>query len=144
LAAEDDYFPFSAEIEGELVGLVPALAKAAFAEVGVDVQFQVSPYSRVLVMVKSGEVVGGFTGAIDDSNRSDFYWHRTPVGVVRLSIWGRTGTGQSGLSVDDLHGRNVSVTRGFFNTDEIDHDPEITRIMAPSDASSLRMLALGR
>ncbi|QCF27099.1 hypothetical protein soil367_14795 [Hydrocarboniclastica marina] len=144
LAAEDDFYPFSAVRDGELVGFVPALTRAAFNAVGTEVQFQTGPFSRVLYLVESGRLIGGFTGAIDDSNRSAFHWHKTPIGTVQLAIWARTGEAGKGLGVEDLEGQDVSVTRGFFNTDEVDQNPRINRIVAPSDESSLKMLALGR
>lgn len=144
LAAEDDYYPFSAEVDGELVGLVPELAVAAFNAVGVEVHFRTGPYSRVLLQVENGDLVGGFTGAIDESNESTFYWHSTPLSVVRLAIWGRTGGGREGLSAKNMAGQKVSITRGFFYTDEIDTNKQVRKLVAPSDASSLKMLALGR
>lgn len=144
LAAEDDYYPFSAVKDGELVGFVPELTAAAFNAIGVNVDFRISPYSRVLLLVESGYVAGGFTGAIDESNESAFYWHTTPLGVVRLAIWGRTGEGREGLTAKDMEGERVSVTRGFFYTDEIDINDRVRKIVAPSDTSNLKMLALGR
>lgn len=144
LAAEDDYFPFSAEVDGKLVGLVPALATAAYAEVGRDVEFVVGPFSRALMLTETGQVVGGFTGAIDESNEADFIWHETPLTIVRLMIWARTGSPQSGLSAEDLEGSRVSVTRGFFYTDAIDENDQIRKTVAPSDEASMKMLALGR
>lgn len=144
LAAEDNYYPFSAEIDGELVGFVPELAVAAFKAVGVDVNFRTGPYPRVLLLVERGHVAGGFTGAIDESNESAFHWHSTPLSVVQLAIWGRTGQDKEGLTAKDMHGERVSVTRGFFYTDAIDTNDKILKIVAPSDASSLKMLALGR
>lgn len=144
LAAEDNYYPFSAEVNGELVGLVPEVSVAAFNAVGIDVHFRIGPYSRVLLQVENGDVVGGFTGAIDESNESTFHWHSTPLSVVRLAIWGRTDEGKEGLSAKDMEGQKVSVTRGFFYTDEIDTNDQVRKIVAPSDASSLKMLALGR
>ncbi|MEX0606263.1 MAG: transporter substrate-binding domain-containing protein [Marinobacter sp.] len=144
LAAEEDYYPFSAEVEGELVGLVPEVTLAAFNAVGIEVDFRIGPYSRVLFLVESGDVVGGFTGAIDESNESDFYWHSTPLSVVRLAIWARAGFSKQSLTAKDMEGQKVSVTRGFFYTDAIDTNDEVRKIEAPSDASSLKMLALGR
>lgn len=144
LAAEDDYYPFSAEIDGRLVGLVPELCEAAFQAMGQDVQFQTGPYSRALMLVRTGQVVGGFTGAIDGSNESDFHWHKTPLGSVRLVIWARSGSGESGLDARDLEGRTVAVTHGFFYPDAIDGNETIRKAVAPSDQSALKMLALGR
>lgn len=144
MAAEEDYYPYSAEVDGELTGLIPELTKAAFAAVDVEVDFIIRPYKRVVMMVKNGQVVGGFTGAIDDSNRSAFYWHKTPLGFVRLAIWSRAGETEKNLTAGDLEGKKVSTTRGFFYTDAIDHNDQVEKLIAPSDASSLRMLALGR
>ena len=144
LAAEDDYYPFSAEVEGELVGLVPALATAAFEEMGREVEFVVGPFSRALMLTRNGQVAGGFTGAIDDSNRADFIWHETPLASVRLMIWARTGSEEQGLAAEDLEGRQVSLTRGFFYTDAIDQNDKVMKTLAPSDEASMKMLALGR
>lgn len=144
LAAEDDYYPFSAEVDGELVGFVPALARAAYNAVGEEVRFRVGPYSRALMLVETGQVCGGFTGAIDDSNRDDFLWHQTPLSVVRLMIWARSAQQEEGLSAQDLEGSRVSVTRGFFYPDDITGNERISKVVAPSDAASLKMLALGR
>ena len=145
LVAEDDYFPYSALIDDKLVGMVPELAVAAYREVGVEVEFTVRPYPRVLLMVANGTHVGGFTGAIDASNADNYHWHPTPLGSVRLAIWARKGqTGKQPLIAADLEGRRVSITHGFFYTDAIDQNEEIEKVIAPSDMNSLRMLALGR
>ncbi|WP_166261843.1 substrate-binding periplasmic protein [Marinobacter salicampi] len=144
LAAEDDFFPYSAEVDGELVGFVPDVALAAFDAVGVDVEFRVGPYSRALMLVKSGQIAGGFTGAIDDSNEAQFYWHETPLSSVRLAIWGRAGAGYKDLTAEDMEGRKVAITRGFFYTDAIDANEKVEKVVAPSDKSTLKMLALGR
>lgn len=144
LAAEDDYYPYSAVVDGELVGLVPELATAAFQEVGIEVEFNTGPYTRVVHMVQSGQHVGGFTGAIDESNKATFHWHTTPISTVRLAIWARTGTTAQGLNAKDMEGQKVSLTRGFFYTDAIDKNERVKKMLAPSDESSLKMLALGR
>ncbi|WP_404366943.1 substrate-binding periplasmic protein [Marinobacter sp.] len=144
LAAEDDYYPYSAQVDGELVGMVPDLARAAFAAVGVEVDFIIRPYSRVLMMVERGQALGGFAGSIDDSNRSAFFWHETPLDIVRLVIWARKGESETGLSAKDMEGQKVSITRGFFYTDAIDQNESVKKIEAPSDASSMQMLAIGR
>jgi polar amino acid transport system substrate-binding protein len=144
MAAEEDYYPYSAKADGKLTGLIPELTRAVFAAVDVDVNFIIRPFKRVVMMVETGQVVGGFTGAIDDSNRSTFYWHKTPLSLVRLAIWGRTGETEKSLTAGDMEGKKVSTTRGFFYTDAIDQNDQIEKLIAPSDASSLRMLALGR
>lgn len=144
LAAEDDYYPFSAEVDGELVGLIPELVRAAFRSRDMEVEFRTMPYARVLMLVRNGTMAGGFTGAIDDSNASTFHWHDTPLGVVRLAIWGRKSDSASGLTAADMEGRTVAVTRGFFYTDAIDHNDRVQKAVAPSDESSLKMLALDR
>lgn len=144
MAAEEDYFPYSAQVDGELTGLIPELTQAAFDAVGVKVNFIVRPYSRVLKLVEDGRAVGGFTGAIDDSNRNTFHWHETPLATVRLAIWGRTGESGKSLTTRDMEGKKVSITRGFFYTDAIDYNDQVEKLVAPSDESSLKMLALGR
>ena len=144
MAAEDDYYPYSAEVEGELTGLIPELSRAAFAAVGVDVDFVTRPFKRVVLMVEKGQAVGGFTSSIDDSNESAFYWHKTPLAVVSLAIWGRTGENDKNLAAKDMEGKKVSITRGFFYTDAIDENDRIEKLVAPSDVSSLNMLALDR
>jgi polar amino acid transport system substrate-binding protein len=146
MAAEEDYYPYSAEVEGELTGLIPELTRAAFAAVDVNVDFIIRPYSRVLLLVQDGKAVGGFTGSIDDSNESTFYWHSTPLAIVRLVIWGRKGEGETdrNLTAADMEGETVSITRGFFYTDAIDYNDLVKKSVAPSDVSSLNMLALGR
>jgi polar amino acid transport system substrate-binding protein len=96
------------------------------------------------MLVKKGQVSGGFTGAIACSNKSDFFWHQTPLSVVRLLIWARTNTQESDLTAEDLEGQRVSITRGFFYTDAVDQNDSIAKLIAPSDSASLKMLALGR
>ncbi len=144
LAAEDDYYPFSAQVEGKLVGLVPALATAAYEAVNREVEFVVKPFSRALMLTRTGQVVGGFTGAIDDSNEADFIWHETPLSIVRLVIWGRADSPERGLSAEDLDGERVSITRGFLYTDAVDQNEKVNKLVAPSDEASMKMLALGR
>jgi polar amino acid transport system substrate-binding protein len=144
IAAEEDYYPYSAELNGVLTGMIPELTEAAFEAVGVDVDFVIRPYTRVVMMVSQGQAVGGFTGAIDESNESSFHWHKTPLATVRLAIWARTGESDENLTAQDMEGQKVSVTRGFFYTDAIDYNDQVEKLVAPSDVSSLRMLALGR
>lgn len=144
IGAEENYYPYSAQVNGELVGLVPALVTAAYQEVGVTVDYEITPYKRVLMQVERGQLVGGFTGAIDASNEAQFHWHETPLATVNPAIWARLGAVVGEVTAKNLEGKTVSVTRGFFYPDAIQQNETIAKSVAPSDESSLKMLALGR
>lgn len=146
IAAEDDWAPYSSASPrgGDPEGLAVDIVRAAFAMQGVQVRFQVVPFSRCMELTRRGEVTGCFNATIVDDNRDAFVWHPTPMFHEELAIFARTGGGRSALTLADLDGRSVGYTLGYTYPTEFQLNNKIRKVSAKSDGVLLQMLAAGR
>ena len=63
MATEDDWFPFTALIDGQARGLSVDVISEAYALEGVSVEFQPHPYIRCMDLALHADVVGCFNTA---------------------------------------------------------------------------------
>lgn len=146
VAAEDDWAPYSAMRADRTgpEGLTPALVKAAFKTQGVDVRFQVVPFSRCLHYAEKGAVIGCFDTTRTEANKDQFYWHPTPLFQEELGIFARADAPARELTQKDLEGRTVGVTIGYTYPTDFMQNPRITKLSAASDGNLVKMLVARR
>lgn len=144
LVGEDNWYPYAALKDGKISGFAVDVIEAAYAKVGIKVQFTSAPYSRCLMLARSGQALGCFDSVNDVTLQPDFIFHREPLFKAAIGIYA-TAKPQSGtLKASDLRGSKVGVTHEYTYGSEIENDRKILREVAPSDLSNLRKLLLGR
>lgn len=147
LIGEDSWYPYSALKDGQNRGFAVDVIKAAYAAVNIDVRFIATPYSRCLMLVKSGQELGCFDSLRDTALEPDFIFHKEAIFKASVGIYARTDSPQSRVSkinVQELHKYVIGVTHGYTYGSAFENDARIVREAAPSDLSSLRKLLLGR
>lgn len=147
IGAEDDWYPYSAEVQGHAQGITVELVSAAFAAVGIEARFEPLPYARCMAQTKSGSLLACFNTTRTALIERDYLWPARPMFEERFLIWAlRDGPAgrESGLQVKDLEGQPVAVTRGYEYGSEFDANPRIQRIATSHDETNFRLLLRGR
>ncbi len=144
LVGEDDWYPYSADRNGQLRGLAVDLITAAYKSVGVAVDFKIMPYARCMSTVKSGHELGCFDSSRDPTLTPDYLFHDVPLFNAVIGIYARSESRETGLTAAQLSGRRVGVTNGYTYGDAVEMDKTILKDMARSDLLNLRKLIAGR
>ncbi|GGC70738.1 substrate-binding periplasmic protein [Undibacterium terreum] len=144
LIGEDDWYPYSALKNGQLQGFAVDVIDAAYASVGVKVQFVAAPYARCLMLVQTGQAMGCFDSLNDAKLGQEFVFHKEPIFKAVIGIYARADAAAQKITVAELKGHRVGFTHGYTYGDEVEKDNRIFREDAPTDISSLRKLLLGR
>jgi polar amino acid transport system substrate-binding protein len=144
LVSEDNWYPYAALKNGKVSGFAVDVIEAAYAKSGITVQFVSAPYSRCLMMTKTGNALGCFDSLNDASLASDFLFHREPLFKAAIGIYAKEKKQTKQLKDIDLRGYRVGVTHEYTYGDKIENDKAIIREVAPSDLSNLRKLTVGR
>jgi polar amino acid transport system substrate-binding protein len=144
LVSEDNWYPYAALRNGKVSGFTVDIIEAAYAKSGITVEFVSAPYSRCLMMTKSGKTLGCFNSLNDASLASDFLFHHEPLFKAVIGIYAKEKTQEKSLKAIDLRGYRVGVTHEYTYGEKIESDKKIIREVAPSDLSSLRKLTMGR
>lgn len=144
LVSEDNWYPYAALRNGKVSGFTVDVIEAAYAKSGITVEFVSAPYSRCLMMTKSGKALGCFNSLNDASLASDFLFHQEPLFKAAIGIYAKEKIQEKSLKAIDLRGYRVGVTHEYTYGEKIDSDKKIVREVAPSDLSSLRKLTVGR
>lgn len=144
IGAEDDWFPFSGVVNGEVRGLGVDLVRAAFAAAGVELKLQVLPYGRCIELVKRGELVACFDTVRNSTTEKEFLWPREPLFRPLVAIFAPAARAAANVEVADLEGRRVIVTRAYEYGEAFDANRNIDRVVAGRDIAGFRMLVAGR
>jgi polar amino acid transport system substrate-binding protein len=147
IGAEDDWYPYSAEVRGRPEGITVELVTAAFRAVGVEVRFESLPYVRCMAQTKAGTLLACFNTTRTALIEDDYAWPARPMFDERFLIWARIDAPApraGGLQVRDLEGEPVAVTRGYEYGTEFDSNPRIVRVVTSHDETNFRLLLRGR
>lgn len=144
LVSEDNWYPYAALKDGKISGFAVDVIEAAYAKMHVQVKFISAPYSRCLMLAKTGRALGCFDSLNDLTLAPDYLFHQQPLFKAAIGIYA-TNKNQSGsVNAADLRGKTVGVTHEYTYGDVIENDKKIVREVAPSDLSNLRKLIKGR
>ncbi len=144
LGAEDDWFPYCGLMDGKIVGLGPDLVRAAFNEMGYEVEFKAFPLVRCFAEVKEGRVLGCLESIRDKTIENDYIWHKTALYQSELKIYTNAVNPKSKVSVKDLEGKTVGVTIGYEYGAEFDSNSAIKKDAARTDIQGLEKMAAKR
>ncbi len=146
IGAENDWYPYSGEREGRAQGMTVDIVTAAYAVVGIEVQFDLLPYARCMAQTRSGVVLACFNTTRTALIENDYLWPAKPMFNERFLIYARTDDAHSGapLKVKDLEGEKVAVTRGYEYGSEFDANPRVQRVVTSHDENNFELLLRGR
>lgn len=140
LAAEDDWFPFTASIEGVPRGLSVDVISEAYALAGVSVVFQPYPYIRCMDLALQATVAGCFNTAANAALRSKYLYGKEPIFQAPIFIYATADSLESGLTVTSLEGRTVGVALDYEYGTDFDANNKIIKDTATSETLSFSKL----
>ena len=147
IGAEDDWYPYSAEVNGRPEGITVELVTAAYRAVGVEVRLESVPYVRCMAQTKAGTLLACFNTTRTSLIENDYAWPARPMFEERFLIWALADAPtprSGGVQVRDLEGQQVAVTRGYEYGSEFDSNPRILRVVTSHDENNFRLLLRGR
>jgi polar amino acid transport system substrate-binding protein len=144
VGAEDDWFPYSGLVNGEVQGITLDVVRAAFAATGITVKFEVMPYARCMALTKAGQLLACFDTLRHPGIESDYLWHDPPMFKVQYRIYAPADSTEQNLRPADLEGRRVAVTHAYEYGAEFDTNPKIVRVFSLRDESNFGMVLRGR
>ena len=144
LVAEDDWYPYSGQRNGEAEGMAVDLVRAAYAAAGHKVSFVSEPYARCLEEVEKGLQLGCFDTTREPANEARFLFHKTPLFAARIVIIAPIDSAAAELTASDLKGERVAVTNGYTYGEPFQSDAAISKDVVTSDLAVLRVVALKR
>jgi polar amino acid transport system substrate-binding protein len=144
LVSEDNWYPYAALKDGKISGFAVDVIEAAYAKMNIKVEFISAPYSRCLMLTKTGRALGCFDSLNDVTLAPDFLFHHEPLFKATIGIYASSKNQLTSVNVPDLDGRIVGVTHEYTYGDAIENDKKIVREVAPSDLSNLRKLLKAR
>lgn len=144
LVAENDWYPYAADRNGEAQGISVDIVRAVYAAVGVEVQFTLMSYARCMELLDLGEEVGCFNTPDDDAIRQTQLLPEHALEVSPAFIYARADHDADELSLAQLGGRAVGIVNGYRYGNAFMQDPHILREYAASDLQNLKKLSAGR
>ncbi|MDO8702557.1 MAG: transporter substrate-binding domain-containing protein [Undibacterium sp.] len=144
LVSEDNWYPYAAFKDGKISGFAVDIVEAAYAKVGIKVQFISAPYSRCLMLARTGQALGCFDSTNDVALAPNYLFHKEPLFKAVIGIYAKSAAQPAPVKVSDLRGHKVGFTHEYTYGDEVETDKKIVREVAPSDLSNLRKLLIGR
>jgi polar amino acid transport system substrate-binding protein len=142
LVAEDDWHPYSAERNGQPIGMAVDIVRAAYQAAGVDVTLVSRPYGRCMAEVKAGKYAGCFDTSKDSATDVDYIYAKTPLFFATFGIYARADY-QGVVTLQMLEGEKVGLTSGY-TYGILEDNPKIIRDYGPSDESNFRKLIAKR
>lgn len=144
IGAEDDWYPYSANIDGEPRGQAVDIVRAAYRATGNEVKLVSMPYARCMKLTLAGKLVGCFDTSWDKSLVADYLFHRQPMFLAKIVIFARKDSTEHNLTTRDLENHRVAVTNGYTYGDDFDLDRAIGKDVSMRDLDGLRKLIAGR
>jgi len=111
MGAEDSWPPFSDELGH---GMSADIVTAAYASVGLEVEFVVRPYSRVLLEVRSGRLGAGFNVTRQASTEEVYIFGQEPILYAQASVFSTSSAERQYDSYDDIpDGKQFGLINGY-------------------------------
>ena len=142
IGAENDWYPFTAYRNGEVVGLSADIVRAAFAASATPIELHPYPYSRCMELTRSGQLAGCFNTSPDERIAREFRLPSEPLFRDDILLWSRDR--QPVTSLDTLAGQRVAVTIGYEYGNRFDSDPRPLRVPVRRDLNGFLMLQCAR
>lgn len=142
LAAEDDWYPYSAKRDNEAKGRSVEIVKAAYTAVGVELTLDLVPFNRGMILTRAGRYAGVFNAGLNAEVRREFLIPKNPVAESEQVAVARIGVPFKDRR--SFHGKRLVLTHGYTYPTEIITDPNNQIQRALGDINNMKMLAAGR
>jgi polar amino acid transport system substrate-binding protein len=141
LAAEDDWYPYSAKIGQQAEGRSVDIVKAAYEAVGADLKLVVVPFNRGMILTKNGTYAGVFNASANEDLKPDYLIPRNMIALSEQVVVARIG--EPFLGTHSFHGKRLSLTLGYIYTSDVTDDPKNNIERAAADINNLKKISVG-
>ncbi len=144
IGAEDDWAPYSSNVDGQARGFAVDVVREAYEAVGLKVTFKVLPYVRCMAMARLGEIAACFDAVPNHLIAERYLWPDKPLFTTRMNVYALAGSAEHDLHARDFEGKTVGVTRDYEYGDEFDLNAKILREVGARNEQGFRKLLAGR
>jgi polar amino acid transport system substrate-binding protein len=148
LAGLSNYPPYSYSEAGSIRGIDVDVAKEAYHRAGLEVEFVLLPWKRLLDSARRG-TVDGTLGAFITEEREAYldYIDEVPLRWIQMSLFTYKSSTLKNSDLNDLRNRSIGVNRGFAINVEFDQAAQKKdfNLVPGNDISQLlKMLSMQR
>lgn len=143
LAAEDDWYPYSAKIGMTAQGLSVEIISAAYKAAGATVSYELVPFSRAMAGVTSGRYIGCFNAGKSEQLEIDYLVPEQSITESAQIVWGNLKS-LPVKSYKDFEGKTVGLANAYTYSPLLTENKKIIKTISRLEVSNLKMLALGR
>jgi len=141
LAAEDNWYPYSAKVNNQAEGRSVDIVKAAFEAAGAELTLDVIPFNRGMILTKNGRYAGLFNAGINEEVNRDFLLPRNYIALSEQVVIARSGTAFK--DKQSFHHKRLTLTLGYTYPTDITNNPRNHVERAAGDRNNLAKLAVG-
>jgi polar amino acid transport system substrate-binding protein len=142
LAAEDNWYPYSAKVGREVKGRSVDIVKAAYKAIGAELTLDVVPFNRGFIRTKDGHYAGVFNAGVNDEVRRNYLIPRNTIALSEQVVVARLGESfQNRYSFND---KRLILTLGYTYPTDITDDLRNQIDRTVGDVNCLGMVAAGR
>lgn len=142
LAAEDDWYPYSAKVGNTVEGRSVDIIKAAYEAVGAELTLEIVPFNRGFIRTKEGRYAGVFNAGINDEVRRDYLIPRNTIALSEQVVVARFG--EPFQNRHSFNNKRLTLTLGYTYPTDITDDPRNQVKRTIGDINNLRMIGAGR
>jgi polar amino acid transport system substrate-binding protein len=142
LAAEDDWYPYSAKKGSRVEGRSVDIVQAAYEAVGAELALDVVPFNRGMMGTKRGHYAGVFNAGLNDDVRRDYLIPRNTIALSEQVVVARVGEPFQGIA--SFSGKRLALTLGYTYPTDITGDTRIHIERAFADINNLKKIAANR
>lgn len=142
LAAEDDWYPYSAKVGELLEGRSVDIVKAAYGAVGAELTLDIVPFKRGFIRTKEGVYAGVFNAGINDDVKRNYLIPRHTIALSEQVVVARSG--ESYKDKHSFNSKRLSITLGYTYPTDITDDPHNQIQRTVGDINNLRIIGAGR
>lgn len=139
LAAEDDWYPYAAKVNGEAVGRSVDVVKAAFRAAEAELVLDLVPFNRGMIRTKEGRYAGVFNAGLNNDVRREYQIPKNVLALSEQVVVARKGAQFQG--VQSFVGKRLSLTLGYTYPTDLITSSEFGVEYAPADINNLRKVA---
>lgn len=143
IGAEDDWYPYTAWRDEQIVGMSADIVRAAFAGSETPIELAAYPYSRCMELARSGALAACFNTTPDSRIEEQFLLPEEMLFSDDILLWARNGTAPL-TDLNALAGKRVAVTIGYTYGEPFDNRNDILRVPVRRDLNGFLMLQRDR
>ena len=142
IGAEDDWYPYTAWRNGQIVGMSADIVRAAFATSHTPIELTSYPYARCMELARRGALAACFNTTPDSRIAAQFLLPKEMLFSDDILLWARSGSPP--VDLDGLAGKRIALTIGYTYGEQFDARKDIQRVPVRQDLNGFLMLQRGR